>query len=42
MFYFIIGLFVSWGQKETELKEPPKFIAAPKEKLPSLIAPKKK
>ena len=41
MFYFIIGLFVSWGQKETELKEPPKFIAAPKEKLPSLIAPKK-
>ena len=32
---------MSWGQKETELKEPPKFIAAPKEKLPSLITPKK-
>ena len=41
MFYFIIGLFLSWSQKETELKELPKFIAAPKEKLPSLIAPKK-
>ena len=42
MFCFIIGLFVSWSQKETELNDPPKFIVAPpKEKLPSLITPKK-
>ena len=33
---------MSWSQKETELNDPPKFIVAPpKEKLPSLITPKK-
>ena len=33
---------MSWCQKENELNDPPKFIVAPpKEKLPSLISPKK-
>jgi len=44
-FYLVVFCFCfsnSWGQKKTELTDPPKFVVPPpKEKGPSLLLPKK-